>query len=432
MKDFNFKIEKKQKGCRARAGIFHTPHGDIETPVFVPVATQASIKAVPPRDIKEMNVRVILSNTYHLYLRPGDKIVKKLGGLHKFMSWDRPIMTDSGGFQVFSLGFGLEHGVGKIANIFPDEERKNKGRYNGKQERKNFVKIDEDGVTFTSHIDGSLHRFTPEKSIEIQQNLGADIILAFDECTSPLAGKKYTKEAMERTHRWAKRCLTQFKNSKSNPSTGSGLAWNKGGGAKAQNKQALFGIVQGGEYEDLRRISATFISSLDFGGIAVGGSLGKSKIDMHKILGWTIPLLPYEKPRHLLGIGGVEDFFECIERGVDSFDCVAPTREARNGALMTKNGRLNILKAIYKIDKNPIEKDCGCYTCRNFSRAYLRHLFVARELLAYHLATIHNIYFTYNLVKKIRQSILDGNFLKFKKKFLKVGNFKNKNYEKIF
>lgn len=400
MKNFEFKIQKKHKGCAARAGIFHTSHGDIETPIFVPVATQASIKAVPPRDIKEMNIGVILSNTYHLYLRPGDKIVKKLGSLHKFMGWDRPIMTDSGGFQVFSLGFGLEHGVGKIANIFPDEEKKKNRPVGG--ERKNFVKINEDGATFTSHIDGSLHKFTPERSIEIQQNLGADIILAFDECTSPLASKKYTKEAMERTHRWAKRCLTKFKNSNS----------------KLQNKQTLFGIVQGGEYEDLRKISAKFISSLDFGGIAVGGSLGKSKGDMHKILNWTVPLLPDEKPRHLLGIGGVEDFFECIERGIDSFDCVAPTREARNGALMTKSGRLNILKTVYKVDKNPVEKDCGCYTCKNFSKAYLRHLFVARELLAYQLATIHNIYFTYNLVRKIRQSILDGSFLKFKKDFL--------------
>jgi len=397
MGNFTFKIVRKQRNSLARAGVFRTPQGDIETPVFVPVATQAAVKALPPKDLKEMGVSVILANTYHLHLRPGEKIIKKLGGLHKFMAWNGPIITDSGGFQVFSLGFGLEQGVGKIAKIFPGE-KKNKKIKGVNCGRKNFVKIDDDGATFISHLDGSLHRLTPEKSIEIQRNLGADIVLAFDECTSPLADYKYTKKSMERTHRWALRCLSV---------------------AKTRNLQALFGIVQGGAFKDLREESAKFISSLPFDGIAIGGSFGKFKKDMHRVLEWTIPLLPEEKPRHLLGIGGIEDFFECVDRGIDMFDCAAPTREARNGALMIRQGRLNILNSAYKTDKKPIEKNCQCYTCQNFSRAYLRHLFLAKEILAYQLATIHNICFVHNLVRKIRQSILDGKFQKFKKEFLK-------------
>ena len=343
-----------------------------------------------------------------MFLRPGEKIVKKLGGLHQFMNWQRPLITDSGGFQVFSLGMGLEQGVGKIASIFPDEssgqisrsksqitnkfQKRKSNLLNVKPKTKHLnksrIKISEDGVEFRSHIDGNKILLTPEKSIQIQKDLGADFVLAFDECTSPLVDYEYTKKALERTHRWAKRSLDTFQ--KLNP---------KG------SQQAIYGIVQGGAYRDLREKSAKFIGKMPFFGLAIGGSLGKSKKDMHQILDWTIPLLPEEKPRHLLGIGGIEDIIEGVKRGIDTFDCAAPTRMARNGTLLTKNGRLNIMNARFREDKNPIEKDCQCYTCQNYSRAYLRHLFQAGELLAPRLATIHNLHFMTNLMKEIRKTI---------------------------
>jgi len=390
-----FRIIKKDKRTAARLGEITTPHGKIKTPAFISVGTQATVKSVTPEELKNLGAEIILANTYHLFLRPGDKIIKKLGGLHKFMNWNGPIMTDSGGFQVFSLGFGLEHGVGKIANIFPNE--KNSGPRKSGEKKSNLVKIDNDGASFRSHLDGSLKRLTPESSIKIQENLGADIILAFDECTSPLATKQYTKIALRRTHNWAIRCLE----------------------VKKRKDQALFGIIQGGEYKDLRKESAKFISSLPFNGFAIGGSLGKSKKDMHKVLEWTIPLLDEKKPRHLLGIGEPEDLFSGIERGIDLFDCVIPTRLARNNVLLTKTGRINITNSRFIVDKNPIEKDCNCYTCKNFSRAYLNHLFKAKEILAHRLATIHNLYFVLNLVKRIRKSIEDNRFLEFKRKFLR-------------
>lgn len=392
---FSFKIIKKDKKSSARLGEITTPHGKIKTPAFVSVGTQATVKSVTPEELKNLGAEIILTNTYHLFLRPGDKIIKKLGGLHKFMNWNGPIMTDSGGFQVFSLGFGLEHGVGKIANIFPNE--KNSGLAKSREKKSSLVKIDNDGVSFRSHLDGSLKRLTPESSIKIQENLGADIILAFDECTSPLATKQYTKIALRRTHNWAIRCLK----------------------VKKRKDQALFGIIQGGEYKDLREESAKFISSLPFNGFAIGGSLGKSKHDMHKVLEWTVPILDEKKPRHLLGIGEPEDLFNGIERGIDLFDCVIPTRLARNNVLLTKTGRINIVNSRFISDKNPIEKDCNCYTCKNFSRAYLNHLFKAKEILAHRLATIHNLYFVLNLVKQIRKSIKDNRFYKFKREFLR-------------
>jgi queuine tRNA-ribosyltransferase/7-cyano-7-deazaguanine tRNA-ribosyltransferase len=318
------------------------------------------------------------------------------------MNWNGPIITDSGGFQVFSLGAGLEEGVGKIASIFPEEKlnkisnvkfpayaKASAGKQIQNSTNKNRIKITEDGVEFRSHIDGQKILLTPEKSIQIQKDLGADFILAFDECTSPLASYEYTKNSMERTHLWATKSLRAF-NSKL---------------STLNHKQQMYGIVQGGMFKDLREVSAKFIGNLDFFGMAIGGSLGKSKKDMHNILDWTIPLLPEKKPRHLLGIGGIEDILEGVKRGVDTFDCVEPTRIARNGNLLTKKGRLNILNARYRADKNPVEKDCQCYTCQNHSRAYLRHLFWAKEMLGPRLATIHNLHFMMELMKKIRESI---------------------------
>lgn len=377
--NFKFKIIKKSKKSWARAGVLETSHGMIHTPAFVSVATQASVKSLSHDDLKNLGVEVVLANTYHLYLRPGVDVIKKAGGLHNFMNWQGPLVTDSGGFQVFSLGWGQVHKIGKIG-FFPGFEE-----FRGLQTPK-LVKINDNGVEFTSHLDGSKHIFTPEKSIKIQEDLGADIIFAFDECTSPLAGYDYTKRSLKRTHNWALRCLN----------------------AKKRKDQALFGIVQGGEYKDLREESAKFISSLPFEGIGIGGSLGKTTKDMFKILKWITPLLPQEKPRHLLGIGRAEDLENCVKHGMDLFDCVWPTRLARRGTLFVKEGRINIENSRYIKDFHPIEKNCRCYTCQNFTRAYLSHLFRAKELLAYRLATIHNLHFTLNFMRKIREDILSG------------------------
>lgn len=389
--EFSFKNLKKSKSSRARLGVIETPHGIIYTPAFVPVGTQATVKGMTVDQLKAMNIESLLCNAYHLYLRPGDETIRKLGGLHKFMNWNKPIWTDSGGFQAFSLGAAIEHGVGKIANIFSGDVcrhiRTNKPI---KHHREKFTRITEDGVEFRSHLDGSKHFFTPEKSIKIQENLGADIIFTFDECTSPLHDYKYTKKSMERTHRWAKRCLK----------------------AKTQNlkAQALFGIVQGGAHKDLRQQSAKFIGSLDFPGFGIGGSLGKSKKDMYKVLDWTIQLLPENKPRHLLGIGSPEDIKEAVKRGIDTFDCVMPTRLGRNGAaLIVERSRegstLNIKSGRYLKDKNPLEKKCGCYTCQNHTRAYVSHLFKANEMLGPILTTIHNLWFMEALMRDIRKGL---------------------------
>lgn len=384
----NFKIVKKSNNSKARIGKLTTTHGEIDTPNFIVVGTQATVKTLDPDDLKKLNVQIVLGNTYHLYLRPGADIIEKAGGLNKFMNWQGPIITDSGGFQVFSLGFGLEHGVGKIANIFPAEEEYQEAKelFKTEGQKPKLVKINEDGVIFTSHLDGSKHAFTPKKSIQIQEKLGADIILAFDECTSPLSSYEYTKKSLERTHKWAEECLK----------------------IKLKKHQSLFGIVQGGDYKDLRKKSAKFINSLPFQGFAIGGSLGKSKHDMLSVLDWTIPLLNENKPRHLLGIGKIEDIYESVKRGVDLFDCVIPTREARNGRLLTANGNINILNAEFKEDFKTIDENCQCYTCKNFTRAYLNHLFKAREMLGYRLATIHNIHFMIELMKKIRNEIANG------------------------
>lgn len=366
----------------ARVGRLLTPHGEAETPALVIVATQASVKGLTPEEVQATGTQIVLANTYHLYLRPGADLVARMGGLHRFMGWAGPLMTDSGGFQVFSLGFALEHGVGKIAKTFPgiDVEAPAKGVKPG------LVAIDDDGVTFTSHLDGSRHRFTPEKSIKVQEKLGADIIFAFDECTSPLHDFEYTRRALERTHRWALRCLA----------------------ARTRSDQALFGIVQGGAYRELREASARFIGSLPFDGYGIGGSLGRSKAEMWQVVGWVVPLLPEGKPRHLLGIGEPEDLLEGIARGIDLFDCVAPTRLGRHGAAYTRRGRLNLRAAGLREDPEPIEAGCDCYTCRRFSRAYLRHLFNAGEMLGPRLVTIHNIRFLQRLVEGARAALRAG------------------------
>lgn len=351
-----FEFDIYAKAGRARAGVFHTTHGDLETPVFAPVGTQATVKTLSPAQLDELGASLILSNTYHLYLRPGDELVRDLGGLHKFMQWPGPILTDSGGFQVFSLA----------------------------QTRK----IDEDGVTFKSHIDGSAHRLTPEKSIKIQENLGADIVMAFDECSDP-NDQTYSKIAMERTHRWAERCFT----------------------AKTRTDQALFGIIQGGVNPDLRTASAQFIASLPFPGIAIGGlSVGETKDEMHTTLDLITPFLPERKPRYLMGVGTPEDLINGIARGVDIFDCVLPTRLARHNAAFSSEGRLNLMNAGFARDPRPIDEACKCYTCLTFTRAYLRHLIAAKELLAGTLLSIHNLHALIQLVRNIRDSILNGTF----------------------
>lgn len=392
--NLNFRIEKKIEGRLGRVGVLETPHGKIETPAFIVVGTKATVKALSPEEVKDLGAQAVLANTYHLYLEPGDELVKNAGGIHKFMNWGGPTFTDSGGFQVFSLGVAME----EKANKFGAKKKETPVENICKEENSaKLSKIDEDGVTFKSHIDGTSHRFTPERSMEIQHNLGADIIFAFDECTSPLASREYQIEAMNRTHRWAKRSLDRH---------------NELGGP-----QSLFGIVQGGRFEDLRKESAKEIASLPFDGFGIGGSFEKE--DVYKALVWVNEILPENKPRHFLGIGAVEDLFGGVENGVDTFDCVAPTRMARNGALETKEGRMNIMNAKYKTDFTPIESDCDCSTCKNYTRAYLAHLFRAEELFAYRLASIHNLHFVVNLVKKIRQSILDDNFFEFKEDFLK-------------
>jgi queuine tRNA-ribosyltransferase len=378
--------------------VLHTPHGSIETPFFCVVGTAGSVKGVTPAELRELGAGVLLANTYHLLLRPGPEIVRELGGLHRFMAWDGPLVTDSGGFQVFSLGFGLEHGVGKLIGMFPGASAELTDQApRSRNQAPRLVRVDEDGATFTSHIDGSRQRLTPESSIAIQEALGADITLAFDEPTSPLHEADYTRQAMERTHRWARRCIA----------------------ARQRTDQALYGIVQGGAFEDLRTASAEFIGGLPFDGVAIGGSLGKSKTDMHAVIDWSTPRLPQAWPRHLLGIGEPEDLFACVERGIDQFDCVAPTRLGRHGQVYTPDGRLHMTSPDLKEDPRPIQADCGCYTCSTgFSRGYLRHLFAAHELLAFTLSSLHNLYFIHQLMRQIREAIRADRLVELRDGFL--------------
>lgn len=389
-----FTIEKKLKNGLGRAGEITTPHGVIKTPAFVAVGTKATVKALGPDDIVATGAQAVLANTYHLYLQPGDEIVRDAGGFPKFMNWNGPTFTDSGGFQVFSLGAAFGKRESKISAANPVGENREEVSADA------LARIDEEGVTFKSHIDGSSHRFTPERSMQIQHNLGADIIFAFDECAAPSAPYEYQKAAMDRTHRWAERSLVAHQ-----------------GLCKIQSStRALFGIVQGGRHEDLRRESARAIGGMDFDGFGIGGSFDKE--DMGNAVRWVNEELPENKPRHLLGIGEPEDLLLGIENGADTFDCVHPTRIARNGTLMVPGGRVSITKAEYARDFSPVDESCDCSTCKNFTRAYLRHLFKADELLAYRLASIHNVRYVVRLVEGARQAILDGSFEEYRRKAL--------------
>lgn len=396
MRAVKFSIEKKLSKFLGRAGVLETPHGIIHTPAFVSVGTKATVKALTPEQIKSTGAEVVLANTYHLYLEPGAERIKSFGGLHKFMNWSGPLMTDSGGFQVFSLGAAYGKELSKVTKITDPSQMIAERSLDSEVPR--LATIGADGVSFRSHLDGSLHYITPEKSIEIQHDLGADIIFAFDECTSPTETLKYQEEALERTHRWARRSLEHHQ--------------------KLTNKQgpALFGIVQGGREESLRKHSAEFMKALDFDGFGIGGSFAKE--DMETAVMWVNEILPEEKPRHLLGIGEPEDLFMGVENGVDLFDCVIPTRNGRGGTLYTARGKINIRNAEFREDTTPLDPDCLCEVCQSYSRAYLCHLYRAHEMLGGTLGSMHNLYFIINLIKRMRESILDETFPEFKKEFL--------------
>jgi queuine tRNA-ribosyltransferase len=369
-----FELIHEDKVTGARAGIMHTDHGDIPTPCFMPVGTQATVKTLDQSDLTKLDAPIILGNTYHLHLRPGEDLIHELGGLHKFMNWPRPILTDSGGFQVFSLGL--------------QKEGKGQG---------GLVEIDEDGVSFKSHLDGSTHRFTPESAIETQHKLGADIIMAFDECTPDNAPTDYAREAMERTHRWAERCLDKHKQLPA-----------------LEYRQFLFGIIQGANHQELREESAKFISSLDFDGIAIGGeSIGYNMRATEEILSWLKPILPKDKPRYTMGVGlAPSDLLKVVAMGADMFDCVAPTRLARHGMLFVQSTdeRININNAKFVKDTGPIDDNCTCEVCAKYTRAYIHHLFSADEMTGLRLATIHNVHFMLDLMRRAREAILEDRF----------------------
>ena len=360
-----YELIKKDSRTKARRGRVNTPHGPIETPVFMPVGTAGTVKAMKPEEVRDMGAQIILGNTYHLYLRPGHEVVKAAGGLHKFMNWERAILTDSGGFQVFSLGA--------------------------------MRKISEEGVEFRSHIDGSKHMLSPEKSMEIQNALESDIMMAFDECAPYPADRNYVKNSLERTTRWLKRCKEYHKNTE---------------------QQSLFGIMQGGMYKDLRKQSAEEIVELDLPGYAIGGlSVGEPKEIMYEVMDDCVDYLPADKPRYLMGVGSPDCLFEGVERGIDMFDCVLPTRIARHGMAMTSQGRVNVKNAKYERDFTPLDPNCDCYTCRNYSKAYLRHLFKSDEILSSMLMTTHNLHFLVNTMAGIRKAIEEDRFLEYKKEF---------------
>mgnify|MGYP005952146759 FL=1 len=362
-----YELLHEDKNSGARRGVVHTPHGDIQTPVFMPVGTQATVKSMTPEEVKGLGAQIILSNTYHLYLRPGEKIVKEAGGLHKFMNWDKPILTDCGGFQVFSLS--------------------------------ELRTISEEGVEFRSHLDGSKHMFTPEKVMQIEEDLGADIIMSFDECCPYPSTYEYTKNSMERTTRWAVRCKETHKN---------------------VEQQGLFGIIQGGFFKDLRKQSAEDLIKLDFPGYAIGGiSVGEPKGEFLDILRYTTPLMPQNKPRYLMGVGTPDYLIEAALAGIDMCDCVLPTRIARNGTAMTWNGKVVIRNATYEKDFTPLDPECDCYTCKNYTRAYIRHLVKNKEILGTRLLSTHNLYFLTKLMERVRIEIENDNLLNFREEFYK-------------
>ncbi len=456
MSALSFEILKQDKQSAARLGLIKTRRGDIQTPYLVPVATMGSVRALGSDDLLSLGAQCTLANTYHLHLMPGDELIARLGGLHRFMGLQRPTFTDSGGFQAFSLGFAREHNISKIGNIFPEEmasseqfpdrypgpekcldadgdhaqfddyrkkydnnwakeENENKSgigsgdhkkaRHNVKK-KENLTKITDEGISFKSLADGAWHFLNAEKSMKIQSNLGSDIIMAFDECTSPLSDYDYTKKAMQRSHDWAEESIRYH-----------------------DRNQALYGIIQGGWFEDLRQESTQAISAQPFDGIAIGGSLGNSKQDMHQVLDWTIPRLDDDRPRHLLGIGEIDDIFECVARGIDTFDCVSPTRIARRGSLLISpqaggsqdnKFHINIKSAKFKEDPSPVDPNCTCSTCATYSRAYLRHLYVSRELSYFRLATLHNLHFMLRFMEEIRESIRAGTFAEMKKRWLRT------------
>jgi queuine tRNA-ribosyltransferase len=397
---FSFKVDKSLTGALGRTGEITTPHGVIKTPAFIPVGTKATLKSVLPESIKDFGAQAVLANAYHLYLQPGSDLIDEAGGVGKFMNWDGPTFTDSGGFQVLSLGVGFKKVIAMDEKTFQADDV-----IADKKER--LAHVDDDGVTFKSHLDGSLHRFTPEVSMQVQHQLGADIIFAFDECTTLHNTRKYQEKALERTRLWAKRCLTEHDRLTQ----------------ERANKpyQALFGVLQGAQYEDLRRKAAQDLGAMNedgitFDGFGIGGALDKQTLG--QILRWVNEELPENKPRHFLGIGEPDDLFVGVENGADTFDCVAPSRQARTGSVFTKDGRLNISNAPHKREFKPIEDDCTCYTCKNYTRAYLCHLFRSKEMLASTLATIHNQHFIVGLVDQMRRSIEEGNFFEFKAEFM--------------
>lgn len=399
MKAINFEIKTRLDGTLARTGVISTPHGEIKTPAYIAGGTNATVKAMTVEQVAGTGAQAVLANTYHLMLRPGADILKKAGGIHKFMNWNGPAFTDSGGFQVFSLGMAYKKGIDATSHI-------SKGSSDlAKSSKNQLAKIGNDGVWFKSHISGEKIFMSPEISMELQHKIGADIHMAFDELTSPLAGREQIKSALDKTHAWAERCLVCHEK------------LNREHLEKGEPLQALFAVVQGAREEDFRKESAAFLGSKNFDGFGIGGIFQPEEIP--EVLTWVNTTLPEEKPRHLLGMGAQPaDLFLGVEYGIDTFDCVAPTRQARNGALFTYSGRINISNAKFKEDFTPIDADCGCYTCQNYTRAYVNHLFRADEMLAATLASIHNEFFVINTVDKIRESLGSGNFFEYKRDFL--------------
>lgn len=398
-KALDFKIEKKLPGTLGRVGVIDTPHGEIKTPAFMVGGTKATVKTLTPEHVTDLGGQAVLANTYHLMLRPGADVIAAAGGIHKFMNWSGPTITDSGGFQAFSLGMAYKKGLDATSSAEKGDSK------HAVHSSTQLAKITDDGVTFSSHIDGKKIFMDPEMSMELQHQIGADIHVAFDELTAPLASRDYIKKAMTRTHAWADRSLKRHQE------------LNDGHFKNGENLQALYGVVQGAREEYLRKVSSAYLGSRAFDGYGIGGIFGPNEISM--VLGWVNNILPENKPRHLLGMGSQPaDLFLGVEYGIDTFDCVAPTRQARNGALFTYGGRINIRNGAYKMDFSPVDDDCDCYTCQNYTRAYLHHLFRSSEILGLTLASIHNERFVVSTVDNIRESIINDTFFEYKKDFL--------------